>query len=352
MFKPAIVTALLLTASACGALTEDDEPSTGDSTTPVTDVVLVTHESFALPKPLVKQWEQETGFHLVTRATGDAGELTNKLVLTKDSPTGDVAFGVDNTFAGRALDAGVFTTYDGTLPAGVEQFALPQGTDQLVPIDNGDVCVNVDNSWYAAHDQAPPATLDDLVDPAYRDQFVTSGAPTSSPGFAFLLATIAAKGDGWQDYWTQLMDNGAKVVSGWEDAYFVDFTAGGGDGATRPIVLSYDSSPAFTIDKKSGKSITAALLDTCTRQVEYAGILAGARNEPGAEALIDFLLSQDVQAALPTSMYVFPVVDGTPLPADWAKYAERPTTTLDVDPAEIEANRDEWLNDWTDIITR
>jgi len=148
------------------------------------------------------------------------------------------------------------------------------------------------------------------------------------------------------------MANDAKVVAGWEDAYFVDFTAGGGKAASRPIVLSYDSSPAFTIDTKTGESTTAALLDTCTRQVEYAGVLEGARNVPGATALIDFLLSPEVQAALPTSMYVFPVVAGTPLPADWAEHAVRPTTTLDVAPAEIEANRDEWLADWTDIASR
>ena len=352
MFRPMLAATLLLTASACGALTEDDEPKATDSAAPITNVVLVTHESFALPEELVTAWEQETGYHLVQRASGDAGELTNKLVLTKSSPTGDVAFGVDNSFAGRALAEGVFAPYGGTLPAGTEDFALAEGSDRLVPIDNGDVCVNVDKAWYADHGQTPPATLDDLLDPAYKGQFVTPGAPTSSPGFAFLLATIAAKGDGWTDYWTALMANDAKVVAGWEDAYFVDFTAGGGKAASRPIVLSYDSSPAFTIDKKTGESTTAALLDTCTRQVEYAGVLEGARNVSGATALIDFLLSPEVQAALPTSMYVFPVVDGTPLPADWARHATRPTTTLDVAPAEIEANRDEWLADWTDIATR
>jgi len=352
MLRPAVAAGLLLTASACGALTEDNAPDTTGPSGQITNVVLVTHDSFALPKGLVAKFESTTGYHLVVRANGDAGQLTNKLVLTKDSPTGDVAFGVDNTFAGRALDAGVFASYDGTLPAGADTFALAQGADKLVPIDNGDVCVNIDTTWYAAHGQTPPSTLDDLVDPAYKNQFVTSGAPTSSPGFAFLLATIAAKGDGWKDYWTQLMANGAKIDAGWEDAYFVDFTGGGGKAATRPIVLSYDSSPAYTIDKKTGDTTTAALLDTCTRQVEYAGILAGAKNPDGAKALIDFLLSPAVQKALPTSMYVFPVVDGIPLPTDWATFAVRPTTTLDVDPAEIDANRDEWLNDWTDITTR
>lgn len=353
MFRPAIrmtaAATLIVALTGCGALSEDPAPQ--GPTEKVTNVVLVTHDSFALPKDLVKEWEADTGYHLVVRPHGDAGTLTNKLVLTTNSPLGDVAYGIDNTFASRALDAHVFAPYNGTLPAGAEAHRL-EGSDQLAPIDSAEVCLNVDTAWYAANDQAPPSTLDDLLDPAYRNQLVAPGATTSSTGFAFLLATIAAKGEGWQEFWAQLMANGTKLTQGWEDAYYVDFTGGGGESATRPIVVSYDSSPAFTIDKKSGKSTTKALLDSCFRQVEYAGILAGAKNPEGAGALIDFLLSPDVQAALPENMYVFPVVEGTPLPKEWAKFAVQPETTLEVGPSEIDGHRDEWLSDWTDITTR
>jgi thiamine transport system substrate-binding protein len=345
-----VVLAATCSMAACST-TGDNGPTADETNGQIKDVVLVTHDSFALPKGLVKQFEQDTGYHLVVHQNGDAGELTNKLVLTTSSPLGDVAFGVDNTFASRALDNNVFESYDGTLPAGVDAHRL-EGSDQVVPIDTASVCVNVDVAWYAAHHQAPPSTLDDLTDPAYQDQLVVEGAPTSSTGFAFLLATIAAEGEGWQDYWSRLMANGTKIDAGWEDAYYVDFTGGGGEVATRPIVVSYDSSPAFTIDKATGKSTTKALLDTCFRQTEYAGVLAGAHNPDGAKAFIDFLLSPQVQAALPTSMYVFPVVDGTSLPTEWAKWAVQPTTPFDVSAADIDANRDEWLNDWTDVTTK
>ncbi|CUR60530.1 ABC transporter, periplasmic binding protein, thiB subfamily [metagenome] len=353
---PAWAALVLLTTTslaACSAIGEGDDAAAPATDGTITDVVLVAHDSFSLPKKLIKQWEADTGYHLVVRASGDAGELTTKLVLTKNSPTGDLAFGVDNSFAGRALDEDVFAPYDVELPAGASAFELEADTGHtLAPIDTGAVCVNVDTTWFADHDLASPTTLDDLTDPTYRDLFVTSGAPTSSPGFAFLLATIAAKGDGWQDYWTDLMANGAKLTKGWEDAYYVDFTAGGGDSASRPIVLSYDSSPAYTVDKKTGTTSTAALLDTCSRQVEYAGVLDGAENVPGAESLLEFLLGPEVQAALPTSMYVYPVRDDAQLPAEWSKFAQEPTTTLDVPAEEIEANRDTWLTEWSDITSR
>lgn len=343
------LTALAVTASACSTLGEDsgsDHASTSDR------VVLVTHDSFMLPRPLKKQFERESGYELKVLASGDAGQLTNKLVLTKDDPIGDVAFGVDNTFASRALDAGVFAAYSFDEPAGVSDYALPGDDDhRLTPVDNANVCVNVDDTWFAEHDLAPPRTLDDLTDPAYRDLFVLPGAATSSTGMAFLLATVAEYGDGWERYWTELMDNGAELTSGWSDAYEVDFTQGGGSG-DRPIVLSYDSSPAFTVPKGSRTSSTSALLDTCFRQVEYAGVLEGAGNVDGAEAFVRFLDSPEVQAALPESMYVFPVADGVELPADWARYAEQPSDPYTVDPADVDAHRDEWLRTWSDITSR
>ncbi len=345
-----IATAALLPLTAC-SLTGGEQSSSGasgDDAAPQ-EVVLVTHDSFFLPKKHILAFERDSGYDLVVRASGDGGTLTNKLVLSQGNPQGDVAFGVDNTFASRALDNDVFAPYAAELPAGAEAYVLAGDDGRLTPVDNGNVCVNIDTTWFAAEGIAPPESLDDLIDPAYRDLFVLPGAASSSTGLAFLLATIAEYGDDWPAYWTQLMDNGAKLTAGWSDAYEVDFTQGGGQG-DRPIVLSYDSSPAFTID--GGASTTAALLDTCFRQVEYAGVLTGAANPDGAEAVVDWLLSPEVQKALPTSMYVFPVDAATELPADWASFAVQPDEPLSLNPADIAANREDWLTTWSDVTSR
>ena len=342
----ALVAALALATTSCSLIGEGDD----DSSDGADKVVLVTHDSFALPDELVAAFEKESGFELEVRQVGDGGTLTNELVLTKDSPLGDVAFGVDNTFASRALDEGVFAPYDFDAPAGVDDHALP-GDDEhaLTAVDNANVCVNVDHTWFAKEGLEPPQDLDDLTDPAYRDLFVTPGAATSTPGMAFLLTTIAAYGDEWPTYWEDLVGNGAKITKGWEDAYNVDFTQGGA-GGKRPIVLSYDSSPAFTVT--DGASSTTALLDTCFEQVEYAGVIEGAENPDGGEELVEFLVSPEVQAALPTSMYVFPVVEGVELPQEWADYAKRPTEPYAVDPADVAANREDWLREWSDVTSR
>ena len=343
------LSALSLALTSCSLAGGDDDKTEDADGTP-TEVVLVTHESFALPDELVAAFEEESGYDLTIKASGDAGALTNKLVLTKDSPTGDAVFGIDNTFASRALDEGVLATYDGERASGAREYDLPGGgADFLVPVDTGNVCMNVDTTYFGEAGPGPQ-TLEDLTKPEFKDLLVLPGATTSSPGLAFLLTTVAAFGDEWPAYWESLLDNGAKVTEGWSDAYQVDFTQGGG-GGDRPIVLSYDSSPAFTIDD-SGASTTKALLDTCFQQVEYAGVLAGAENPEGAEALIEFLETTEVQEALPDAMYVFPVDANAKLPQAWADFAVRPVDPWTVDPDEIAAHRDAWLTEWSDVISR
>src|SRR4051794_32469079 len=205
-----LVAGAVLTAVSACSLVGADTHSGGSK-----DVVLVTHDSFVLPKPLIARFDRESGYHLVVHAAGDGGTLTNKLVLTQGDPTGDVAFGVDNTFATRALDAGVFAPYDATLPPGASRYLLPGDDHLLTPIDNGNVCVNVDTTWFRSHHLAPPRTLGDLLKPAYNGMLAVPGATTSSTGLAFLLGTIGTYGDRWPAYWKALVANDATFTDGW-----------------------------------------------------------------------------------------------------------------------------------------
>ena len=313
-------------------------------------VTLVTHDSFAVDEALIEDFEAESGFDVQVVQPGDGGTLVNQLVLTKDAPLGDVVYGIDNSFASRAIDEGVLEPYRSPeLPAEAEQYAADDA-GHLTPIDMGDVCINVDHEWFAEQGLAEPETLEDLADPAYRDLLVVTNPATSSPGLAFLLATVGAFGeDGWVDYWAQLRDNGVKVVEGWSDAYSVDFSGSSGEGP-RPLVLSYASSPPAEVPEGADQAPTGALLDTCFRQVEYAGVLAGADNPEGAQAVVDFLLSEEVQASIPESMYMYPVDPSVPLPETWERFAPLAEDPFTVPAQDIDANRDEWIRTWTDTV--
>lgn len=293
-------------------------------------VTLVTHDSFTLSDGILDQFTEESGLTVQVNAAGDAGTLANQLVLTKDAPLGDAVFGIDNTFASRVTEAGVIA-------------------GDLAQIDRGDVCVNADKEWFAEQDLAIPESLDDLADPEYQGLLAVTNPATSSPGLAFLLATYGAFGDeGFRDYWEKLRENDVKIVDSWEDAYFVDFSGADGEGE-HPLVLSYATSPAYTVND-DGESTTTALLDTCFRQKEYAGVLAGADNPEGAAELVQFLQSDVVQEDLPGSMYMYPADENTALPEDWVKHAPLADDPYEVAPEDIAAHRDEWIEAWTAIV--
>lgn len=361
----AAITISTLALAACSS--DDPEPTASGTTTPPPaadatassgampataggEVTIVTHDSFVVPDDVLATFEKESGLKVTFVAPGDGGTLVNQLILTKGQPLGDVVFGVDNTFASRAIDEGVFADYTSSADAAADaaQYAVP-GSSALTAIDFSDVCLNVDTTWFKDNGVAVPATFDDLLEPAYEGLLSVTNPATSSPGLSFLLATIAAKGDGWQDYWTALDDNGLRVTASWSDTYYTDFSAPnyGGD---YPIVLSYASSPPSEV-AEDGTAATAALLDTCFRQVEYAGVLEGAANPAAGQAVIDWMLSDDFQASIPGQMYVYPVSSSVTIPAAWEEFAPLADTPWDIAPADITANRDEWIQQWTDIVT-
>ena len=334
---------LFVALAASALLLAGCAPAANDDVT----LVLVTHDSFALSEGTLEQFTDDTGIGVEVLRAGDAGELVNKLVLTADSPLGDVVFGIDNTFASRAASNGVLEPYvSGDVTAAEAPFLLPDGSggEYLTPIDSGDVCVNVDHEWFADAGIPEPVTLDDLTDPRYEGLLVVEAANSSSPGLAFLLATIAAYGDAWPDYWSALVDNHVKIAASWSDAYYVDFSGPSSEG-DRPLVVSYASSPPVEVPPGS----TGVLLDTCFRQTEYAGVLAGTEHPTEARQLVDFLFSTVVQNDIPENMYVFPVNAEATLPATWAEYAEVATDPYELDPAEIDANRERWITEWAAI---
>lgn len=334
-------------AAACGSDDSGDEAAGIAGTT----VTLLTHDSFQVSPETFEAFTAETGVTVEQLALGDAGRLVAEAVLTVDSPLGDLLFGIDNTFLQRGLDAGIFESYESPGLADVPDELELDPQHRVTPIDFGDVCLNYWVEYWAGSGE-PPATLDDLLDPAYADQLVVQNPETSSPGLAFLLATIARYGDGWEDYWTALRANGVSVTAGWEDAYYGEFIAGGGD---RPIVVSYASSPPVEVIYAApprDTPPTGVITDSCYRQIEFAGVLAGAENPAAARALIDFMLTPTFQNDVPLNMFVFPAASSAVLPDVFVEHAEIAGDPLILDPASVEAGRDNWTDRWVQIVLR
>jgi thiamine transport system substrate-binding protein len=321
-----------------------------------TEVVLVTHDSFAISDDVKRAFEDESGLTLRILKAGDAGEMVTRALLTAGNPEGDVLFGVDNNLLQRALEGDVFDEYESPQLEKVDPDLILDPEHRATPIDRGDVCLNYDKAWFAERELDPPRELSDLLLAPYRDLLVVENPATSTPGLAFLLATIASYGDdGWQAFWRGLRANGVLVVDGWEDAYYARFSGSANSKGKRPIVVSYASSPPAEVifrDPRPSEPPTGVVERSCFRQVELAGVLRGARNEDGAQELVDFMLSERFQEDIPLQMFVFPARLDTTLPREFEQFAVVPESPLELPPEEIEANRERWVDEWTDIVIR
>ena len=319
------------------------------------DLYVMTHDSFAVSQDVIASFQQENQITVHFVKSGDAGQLVNKAILTKDAPQADVIYGVDNTFLSRALEGGIFEPYDAPGLKNIpDQFKLdPQ--NRALPVDYGDVCINYDKQFFSEHQLAIPQTFEDLLKPEYKGLLVVENPATSSPGLAFLLATIAHFGpDKYLDYWKSLRENGVEVVNGWETAYYTNFSASSGKGP-QPMVVSYASSPPaeviFATDKPQDAP-TASLVGPgmCFRQIEFIGIANGTKNRAAAQKFVDFVLGQAFQEDMPLQMFVYPVLDGAKIPEEFLQYAQVPEQPATIDPAEIDRNRNQWIADWTKTV--
>ncbi|MFL7812394.1 MAG: thiamine ABC transporter substrate binding subunit [Anaerolineales bacterium] len=335
---------LLLLVSACRS-----EPSGLETLT------VMTHDSFAISDQVIQDFEDQYNVQVQFLEVGDTGTAVNKAALSKNNPLADVFYGVDNTFLSRALEEGIYESYQSPVLADIDPIFQLDPTFQALPVDFGDVCLNYQKSYFQEAGLEPPATLEDLTLPAYKGLLTVENPATSSPGLAFLLTTIGYFGeDGYLDYWKSLVENEVNIVNDWETAYYSAFSQAGGPD---PIVVSYGSSPPFEVlfsEQPLEEAPTAAVTSpgTCFRQIEFVGILKGTEHRDLAEKWIDYMLSPSFQEDIPLNMYVFPVNSQAVLDETFQKYLVVPEITADVTPAMIAEGRERWIEAWTDNVLR
>jgi thiamine transport system substrate-binding protein len=333
---------MLAVAAACGG----DEESTPET------LRLMAHDSFAgsVDEETFAAFTESTGISVEMIAAGDAGSMVNQAALSKDNPLADVLFGVDDTFLSRALDEEIFVAHTSPILDSVDPSLVPD-TDLVTPIDYGDVCLNYDKAWFADAGTEVPTDLDQLREPGLAEALTVEHPATSSPGLAFLLATIEEYGEeGWMAFWADLREGGVNVATDWDTAYYSDFTRYGGES---PLVVSYASSPPaeviFAIEPVD-EAPTGVIEAGCYRQIEYAGVLAGTEFPEAAGELIDFMLSVRFQETVPLTWFVFPANNEAQLPAEFVDHTIIPDDPARLDPATIAENRDRWIDEWVAVM--
>jgi thiamine transport system substrate-binding protein len=342
---------VMLVLTACGS---NAIPSSNQREEPRT-LTVMTHDSFSISQQLLEKFQTEHDVEVRFLKSGDAGTTINKAILTKDNPLADVLYGIDNSFLSRALQGDIFESYQSPWLSAIDDDFELDSKYRVLPVDYGDVCINYDRGYFQKHNLPLPQSLDDLLDPEYRDMLVVENPATSSPGLAFLLTTIGSYGDpGFLNYWRGLVDNNVLVVNDWEVAYNQEFSISGGQ---RPIVVSYGSSPPFEViysDTPISEPPTAAIVSdgACFRQIEFVGILKDTQNRDLAEQWIDFMLSPDFQADIPLQMFVFPVNEEAELDQVFTDHLSIPDHPAFVSYEDIAEFREKWINEWTQLVLR
>jgi len=341
---------LLLYLTACAGQTPGKQ---------ISQLTVMTHDSFAVSAELVAQFEAENQVKVNFIKGGDAGAALNRLILTSLSgaPEADVFYGLDNTFLSRALDNALFDAYDAPALAKISPEFKLDPENRALPINYGDVCINYDKAWFASKGLPLPQSLEELTKPIYKGLLVVENPATSSPGLSFFLASVAEFGEtGWQRWWQALKDNGVVIVSDWESAYYTNFSGSSGRGG-QPMVVSYASSPAAELiyaETPLEESPTGSIVadGTCWRQIEFAGILKGTPKRALAEKFVDFLLSKPFQEDMPLQMFVFPVLPDASLPEAFTRASAVPAKPASLEPQVIAAQRDGWVRAWTDLMLK
>lgn len=330
-------------------------------------LTVLTHDSFSVSEDVLSAFEEETGIQVRLLRVGDAGTMVNQAILSRENPLGDVLYGVDNTFLTRALEAELFIPYESPLLESVADPFLIDEEFRVTAINYGDVCLNYDVAYFSENELPLPESLADLTEPMYESLLVVENPASSSPGLAFLLATIAVFGQEpgdegdegepytYLDYWTDLVANDVLIVDDWTDAYYGEFS-GSSDGL-RPLVVSYASSPpaeVYFAEEELETPPTGSIVadETCFRQIEFAGILDGTANLDAAQQFMDFLLSVPFQEDVPLQMFVFPVNEEAELPEVFATYAQIPEAPITMSIDEIGENREEWIQSWVETVLR
>ena len=316
-------------------------------------IVVYTYDSFVSwgPAAALKEAFSEKYDCDVEYVTAGGGKATlSRLIAERDAgaTTADL-------FMAELNDVPRIAKYDLFLPvtaddipnlASVPTDLLSAGLSGFVPYEYGYITLTYDSQAFLT--QSPPATLEDLIDPAYAGKLICEDPRTSSTGFSFLLWTIAHFGeDGYLDFWRSIHNSLLTITQGWGEAWSL-LTHG-----EAPLMVSFSTDTAYAAMSGDPLRYRAyAPGGEGYRTVYGIGIVKGTHNEKLAEEFIDLLLSKSIQELLPKTEVMFPVNTSAILPPAFQKYAIVPQTSLSLPLDVVGKKMDEWLHAWETVITQ
>jgi len=297
---------------------------------------IYTYDSFAAewgPGPALKAgFEKDCGCIVEFSTADDAIAVLRKVQLEGQATKADMIVGLDTATAPEARATGLFAPHGLTL----DNLTLPAPwTDtEFVPFDYGYFAFVYDKEKMPN----PPRSFEELIALPDDIKIVIEDPRSSTPGLGNVFWVNAAYGERAPEIWAGLKPHILTVTRGWSEAYDL-FLSGEAD-----MVLSYTTSPTYHQVVEEVDKYAAAIFDEGhVAQVEVAGILKSSEKQELAQRFLAYLTSVEGQKVIPTTNWMYPVVDiGADLPA---AFGEAPVPkVLAVDEKTIVEESRAWVD--------
>ncbi|WMP10166.1 thiamine ABC transporter substrate binding subunit [Vibrio parahaemolyticus] len=305
-------------------------------------LTIYTYDSFAAdwgPGPKIEQaFEAKCGCDVNFVALDDGVSILNRLRLEGGNSKADIVLGLDNNLMAEAKKTGLLTEHN----VDTANTVLPNGWSDttFVPYDYGYFAF-VYNKEKLAN---PPKSMKELVETRDDLKVIYQDPRTSTPGQGLMLWMKSIYGDDVTQAWQKLASKTVTVTKGWSEAYSM-FLNGESD-----LVLSYTTSPAYhLIAENDSKFATANFAEGHYMQVEVAAKVKGSKNSELADQLMNFILSDEFQSAMPTGNWMYPVTD-VELPKGFETLSV-PSKSLSFSADEVAKMRKSWIREWQSALT-
>lgn len=295
----AVMLVFSLILSGCSSTASSPAPSTPKKST---KLVVYSGLSEADMQSLSATFEKATGIKM-DYVVGNIGDLTARVDSEKANPQADILLGGSVDVYDPLGQKGDFEKYSSSANAKLNSlFNDPNGYWQGWYMGVLSIIYNTDrfNKEIVPKNVAAPATWDDLLNPAYKGEFLL-GNPASAGGARIFIADqIFRLGEtqAW-DYMKNLDKNVSNYPAGMTDVINL---VGKGE-ALSGMAWAHDSYKA----KLAGSPLTIVIPPDTAYEIGGSAIIKGAPNEDNAKAFIDWLLSTDCQALNTKNSYRYPV---------------------------------------------
>ncbi len=241
-------------------------------------------------KPMFEEFEKATGIK-VNFVRFSSGEALARVIAEKNNPKIDVLFGGPvETFA-AGINEGVFEPYKSPsfakLPA---RFRHADG--QWTAIADDPLVFMTNNKFLAEHKLKPPASWQDLLDPAYKNMLQMADARTSGTAVTRIFSILEVNGrdaDKAFAYMKKLRPN-------------VQLYTKSGGGGTLPVGLGQAGGGIFFIvdaldTKAKGYDVSISFpKEGIGTSAEAIALIKGAKNPDTGKKLIDWATSAQMQS--------------------------------------------------------